>query len=301
MLLSNLTIPNITAIGQDATAVFSPYLQDVHAFSTVAHSLRERWDDSCTQTVEVPVWYGLDYDICSMQSMTAPCSVSFPAASCHTHLPPSQPLIKDGLSGTTQLWIVIGVSVFFVILVPVTVLWIRWKLINPRRGGKRSISVQLEKNEGTKTRSKESSKSGSGSKSTSIVSAGQPSTPSGGGRIVDRLLGTRITNNININTGQPNHSHFPENRHQQPEELQPMSPRIALESLRPGHPLGQAENQPWMHQDHNGRWVPREEGYLHPGLPPPPRVRPRGDNERFMNQVDEARRAGQHVPGEWRY
>ncbi len=188
MLLSNLTVPNITVIGPDATAVFSPYLQDLHARSTVAHSLQERRDDSCTQTVEVPVWYGLDYNTCSLQSMTAPCSVSFPAASCYTHLPPSQPLIKHGLSATTQLWIVIGVSVFFVILIPVTVLWSRWKLMNPRRGGKRSISVQLEKNEGTKTRSKESSKSGSGSKSTSIVSVGRPSTPSGGGRMLDRLL-----------------------------------------------------------------------------------------------------------------
>ena len=154
MLLSNLTIPNITATGQDATVVFSPYLQHVHALSTVAHSLQERRDDSCTQTVEVPVWYGLDYNTCSMQSM-----------------------------------IVIGVSTLFVILIPVAVLWTRWKLTNPRRGGKRSISVQLEKNEGTKTKSKETSKSNSASKSTSIVSVGQPSTSSGRGGMLDRLLG----------------------------------------------------------------------------------------------------------------
>lgn len=80
-----------------------------------------------------------------------------------------------------------------------------------------------------------------------------------------------------------------------------MSPRIALESLRPGHPLGQTENQPWMHQDQNGRWVPREEGYLHPGLPPPPRVRQRGNSIFFADSDEDAGRAGLHIPGEWRY
>ena len=108
-------------------------------------------------------------------------------------------------------------------------------------------------------------------------------------------------NNINFITDKPNKLKSPGKRHQQPLEPLPMSPRIALESLRPGHPLRQTENQPWMHQDQNGRWVPREEDYLYPGLPPPPRVRQGGHNIVFVGHGEEAKSAGLHVPGEWRY
>lgn len=113
--------------------------------------------------------------------------------------------------------------------------------------------------------------------------------------------GIHITNNININTGRPNHTQSPRNQYQQSERSQPMSPRIALESLRPGHPLGQTENQPWMHQDQNGRWVPLNEGYLHPGLPPPPRAWQAGNEYSRVDQYENPRRAELHVPGEWEY
>ena len=311
VLHPNLTIPNITVIGQDATAAFSPYLQDIYAFTTAAHSLQERRDDSCTQTVEVPVWYGPDYGTCSMQTMTAPCSISFPAASCHTHLPPSQTLLKNGLSETTHLWIIIGLSIFFVIFIPVAVLWARWKLRNRRRGGKRSISVQLEKNEGTRTKSKASSKSKAASKPTSTsptvsgTHTGATQTPGRSSQIITEAMtycladGIRITNNINISTGRLNPTRSPETLNQQSDERRLNSPRIALESLRPGHPLGQAENQPWLYQDQNGRWVPREEGYLHPGLPPP--LRQGGHHIPFVDQAEEARRARLHVPGAWNF
>lgn len=194
ILLSNLTIPSTTVIGQDETTVFSPYFQTVQAISTAVFQLQERSDESCTQTVEVPVWYGSDYNTCSMQAMTAPCSVSFPATSCHTHLPPSQPPPKNGLSDTAKLWIIIGLSIFFAIFVPITVLWTRWNLSTRRRGGKRSISVQLEKNESTKIKSKESAKSKTASKPTSTSSSGSgrhPKIPSGRRTLLDRLLGRR--------------------------------------------------------------------------------------------------------------
>lgn len=201
MLLSNLTVPNITVFGQDATAAFSPYLQDVHALTTAAHSLQERRDDSCTQTVEVPVWYGLDYNTCSMQTMTAPCSVSFPAVSCHTHLPPSQLLLKNNLAGTIQLWIIIGLSIFFIIFIPVAILWARWKLRTRRGGrGKRSISVQLEKNEVTESRSNESSKSKAASRLTSAsltVGGSKPGILPGGQKVLERLLGRKRTGATN--------------------------------------------------------------------------------------------------------
>lgn len=185
ILLSNHTDPSTTVMSQDETTVLSPYFQDVHRLSPAAHS-QERRDGSCTQTVEVPVWYGSDYNTCSMQAMMAPCSISFPAVSCHTPLPPSQPLPNHGLLETTKLWIIIGISIFFVIFIPVVVLWAKWKLSSPRRGGKRSISVQLEKNEAIKSKLKPASES------TSTFSSGsgrQPKIQSGRRTVIDCLLG----------------------------------------------------------------------------------------------------------------
>ena len=185
--LSNLTLPNVVTVGQGAGTVFSPYLQHVHALG----SLQARRDDSCTQTVEVPVWYGLDYNTCSMQTTTAACSVSFLAVSCHTSPPLSQPLPEKGLSATTQLWIVIGVRVFFVIFIPVAVLWARWKLSTRRRGGKRSVSVQLEKNEGAKSKSESAPES---TEMLSIVGGDGPERRSGGRSLLGCLWGRRRLN-----------------------------------------------------------------------------------------------------------
>lgn len=179
-------------IHQGTNAVFSPYPVGRDLLPTATQSLQKRQDDSCIQTIEVPVWYGSDYNTCSMQSMTAPCSVSFPAASCHTHSPPSQPLPKDGLPGSTKLWIIIGVSIFFVIFIPVVVLWAGWRLSKPRRVGKRSISVQLEKNEASKLNTKESSKSKSALTSSS-GSKDQSEASSGGRKVLDRGLNRHQT------------------------------------------------------------------------------------------------------------
>lgn len=74
---------------------------------------------------------------------------------------------------------------------PITVLWARWKLSGtPRRGGKRSVSVQIEKGKDIKMTSAASSKTKS--KSTSIAASGsreQPEAPDGGLNLQDRLLG----------------------------------------------------------------------------------------------------------------
>ena len=113
--------------------------------------------------------------------------------------------------------------------------------------------------------------------------------------------GIRIENNININGGRPTHQQPPSTPVQHPVEPHPMSPRVALESLPLNHPVRLPENQPWMHQDRSGRWIPREEGYLHPGLPPPPRMRNVGTDVHFVDQVEDARRARLYVPGGWRY
>ena len=192
LLLSNLTFPSTTAIGQKLSGIFSPRLQDAHALPTPAFSLKRR-DDGCTQTVEVPVWYGSDYNTCSMQAMTAPCSVSFPVVSCHTHVPPRQPLPTRGLSEMTKLWIIVGFSIFSVIFITFVVLWAKWKLNSRRRGGKRSISVQLEKNEAIKSKSKPASES------TSTLSSGsgrQPKIQSGRRTVIDLLLGRNQTGEI---------------------------------------------------------------------------------------------------------
>ena len=249
---------NVTIFVQDPTAAFSPSSEDELAFTRPTVTLEERQEPGCLQTVEVPVWYGSDYNTCTMQTTAAPCSVSFPQVSCHTSRPamtkPSQ-----AMSGTTRLWIVIGVTILLTILIPVVVLWTRWKFRAPRRGGKRSISVQLEKNEAKKSTSPASS------------------APNRGRNFLDRLLGRnrgiRITNNVNITAQQPSDPPASVERSQHSEEAPLMSPRIALESLRRDHPLHLHLNQPWMQQDGAGRWVPRDEAYLYPGLPPPPRVR----------------------------
>lgn len=147
---------NATILAQDPTAAFPPSSNDKHAFADPTANLESRQDPGCLQTIKVPVWYGSDYNTCTMQPTTAPCSVSFPQEACHT----SRPAItrpSRALSGTTKLWIVVGVTILLTILIPVVVLWARWKLSAPRRGGKRSVSVQLEKNEAKKSTSPPSS------------------------------------------------------------------------------------------------------------------------------------------------
>ncbi|CAD6586823.1 MAG: hypothetical protein ASARMPRED_002846 [Alectoria sarmentosa] len=255
MPLSNLTAPNLTVVSHGPTTVFSPVLEETHTLSAAAKALQERHESPCIQTVEVPVWYGVNYNTCSMQTTTAPCSVDFPETSCHTARP--GPLLQSqGISGSTKLWVVISITIFLTMLIPVVVLWARWKLSAPRRGGKRIISVQLEKDEAKKATSTPSSSSSSTPKS---GSNSKSSSTSGGGN---------------------------------PEELPPTSPQVALESLRSDHPLHQPPNRPWMHPDPTGRWVPLEQGYLHPGLPPPPRVRNVGTNIIFVDH-------GSYVPGGW--
>ena len=113
--------------------------------SSTAFSLENRPDSSCTQTVQVPVWYGADYNTCSMQITTAPCFVPFPTTSCHTARPVPSPESSHGMSEFTKLWIVVGLTILLTIVIPVVVLWSRWKLSAPSRGGKRSISLQLER------------------------------------------------------------------------------------------------------------------------------------------------------------
>ena len=324
MLSPQLSTSNITIQHQDSQAVFAPVIDAVRTVSVTASTHQKRDDSTCAQTIEVPIWYGVDYNTCSMQTTTAPCSVSFPTTSCHTARPSPLPQ-PNGMPGTASLWIVIGLTVLFTIIIPVVVLYARWRLRVPRRGGKRSISIQLEKNE-----DKESSKAISGSSSTSKTNPNSSSSKTSGSdrrTALDRLLGRNhadpaqsprkpspvivkenpathstgggihITNNIHINRHRPTHQPPAAARPQHPDEPPPMSPRIALESLPLNHPARLPENQPWMHQDRNGRWVPREEGYLFPGLPPPPRPRDvRNDGE----QVQDAGRGRLHVPGGWR-
>ena len=161
---------NAHILTQDPTAAFSPSSDAKDTFVRPTATLEERQEPDCTQTVAVPVWYGPDYNTCTMQITTAPCSISFPQESCHTSRPaPTIP--SPAISGTTKLWIVIGVTILMTILIPVVVLWARWKLRAPRRGGKRSISVQLEKNEAKKS------------------TAPAPSGPNRGRNLLHRLLG----------------------------------------------------------------------------------------------------------------
>ena len=194
------------------------------------------------------------------------------------------------MSGPTELGIVISVTIFLTIIIPVVTLWVRWKLSGPRRGGKRSISVQLEKME-----VKKASKAISGSSSTPDTDSNPSASktpgskkkfqmPHGGQNVPGRLLGRdrcspaqhlgtgsltiiisgtvthraageiHIINNISIDGRRPHHH---AHQDQRTEEPHPMSPRIALYSLPLNHPARLPENQPRIHQDRSGRWVLR--------------------------------------------
>lgn len=194
VLPTRFSTSSVMILNQDPRVMFAPLVDNARTVSSTAFALHDRHDSTCIQTVELPVWYGADYNTCSMQTTTAPCSVSFPTDSCHTALP--GPLSEPyGMPGSTELWIVIGVTIFLTMIIPVVILWLRWKLSTRRRRGKRSISVQLEKME-----VKKSSKATSGSSSTSDTnskptspetSAGkeEPQTLNGGRSFLDRLLG----------------------------------------------------------------------------------------------------------------
>ncbi|KAF6232820.1 hypothetical protein HO173_009034 [Letharia columbiana] len=106
-----------------------------------------------------------------------------------------------------------------------------------------------------------------------IESEVEVKAPSGGRNALDRLQGRkqgdtadtagsiRTVNNIDINARQPNNPHAPTKQPQRSEDAPLMSPRTALETLRADRSLNLPQDQPWMHQDQNGRWVPRDEGY----------------------------------------
>ena len=324
VLPTQLPTLNASIRHHNSGAAVAPVVDTAHTVPSTTFALQYREDSTCTQTVELPVWYGTDYNSCSMQTTTAPCFVSFPAESCHTARPSSL-LEAYGISGSTRLWIVISVTIFLTMSIPVVILWLRWKLRAPRRGGKRSISVQLEKME-----VRNSSKATSGSSSTPETDSKPTKMPRGGRNILDRLpgrncgnpaqgSGTRtkssirnisgppthckigdiqIINNININGKRPN-QHMDQTQHV--DGPPPLSPRIALESLPLNHPVRLPENQPWMDQDQSGRWVPRGEGYLHPGLPPPPHLQNGRHESQWVDQVEDARRERLYVPGGWRH
>lgn len=185
---------SVMILNQDPRVVFAPLVDNVRTVSTTAFALHDRHDSTCIQTVELPVWYGVDYNTCSMQTTTAPCSVSVPTDSCHTALPGRLPE-PYGVSESTRLWIVIGVTIFFTMIIPVVILWLRWKLSTRRRGGKRSISIQLEKmgvKKASKATSGSSSTSDTDSKPTSPKTSGgkeEPQALNGGRSVLDRLLG----------------------------------------------------------------------------------------------------------------
>ena len=106
--------------------------------------------------------------------------------------------------GLIELWIVIGVTIFLTIVIPVVVLRIRWKVSSPRRGGKRNISIHLEKMEVRRP---------------SKVTSGSFSIPDTvGGEI-------HIINNINID-GRRRHHH--ENQNQRIDEQHPLSLQMTL-------------------------------------------------------------------------
>ena len=129
--------------------------------------------------------------------MTVPYSISFQVMTCHTSRPG---LIRPphGILGTTKQWVVVGITIPLTILIPVVVLWARWKLGAPRRGGKWSISVQLEKNEARKSTSTATSSLSSNlksrSKSAAVAKSGsesQAQAPSGGRSALDRFQGRK--------------------------------------------------------------------------------------------------------------
>ena len=334
MLPTRFSTSSVTIPLQDSRFKFAPVVDTARTVAPTAFALHGRHDGTCKQTVELPVWYGVDYNTCSMQTTTAPCFVSFPTHSCRTARPGPLPE-PYGISGSTKLWIVIGITIFLTMIIPVVTLWVRWKLSAPRRGGKRSISIQLEKmevKESSKAASRSSSTSDTDSKPTSSKSSGgkeEAQAPNGGRGALDRLLGRnrgnpaqsqgtqpssmvisgppthciagdiRVVNNIHVN-GRRQHNHLVKPA-QHIDEPPPISPRIALESLPLNHRLRLPENQPWMHQDQNGRWVPRGEGYLHPGLPPSPHLRNGEPDFRRVYQVEGAGEERSYVPGGWRH
>ena len=308
---------------QDSSMAFAPVLD------TASMASSTRLDSACIQTVEVPVWYGADYNTCSIQTTTATCSVSFPTTSCHTARPRPLPEL-DGMSEAARLWIVFGVAILLMVIIPVLILWARWKISAPRRNGKRSISIELEKN-----RDKKSSKATSASSSTPETSSKQSSSKASGGKKVpkapnaegrvngsgglspgrsfhsqrqhrpstDCIAGAiKIVNNIYIGKRRPNQQPPTASPTRRTDDPPPMSPRIELDSLPLAHPARRPENQPWMHRDRNGRWVPREEGYLHPGLPPPPHLR-NGRADVRAGDWEGGGMGGEfyNVPGAWHH
>lgn len=193
-LSSRSSTSSVTIFNQDPRVVFAPVLDTAHMVSSTALALHDRHDSNCIHTVEHPVWYGVDYNTCSMQTTTAPCFVSFPTHSCDTARPGPLPE-PYGMPGSTKLWMVIGVTIFLTMVIPVVILWLRWKLSTRRRGGKRSISVQLEKMEvkkASKATSGSSSTSDTDSKATSPKVCGgkkEPQALNGRRSMLDRLLG----------------------------------------------------------------------------------------------------------------
>ena len=238
------------------------------------------------------------------------------------------------MSGSTELWIVIGVTIILTIIIPVVALWVRWKLSGPRRGGKRIISVQLENVEvkkASKATSGSTSTPDTDSKPSSFKTSGSSKKyqmPPGGqnapGRLLDRDVSSpaqgsgteslimiisrpvthraageiHIINNVDIDGRRPHHH---THQDQCTEGPHPRSPRIALDSLPLNRPARPPEEQPWIHQDRSGRWVPREEGYLHPGFPHPLYLWTGGPDPRPVVKAEDARRARLYVPGGWPY
>ena len=119
-------------------------IDTVHTVSSTAFVPKNRRANTCTQTVQVPVWYGTDYNTCSMQITTAPCLVSFPTTSCHTARP-VPPSASHSMSDSTNLGVGIGLTISLIIFIPLAILWARWKLSTRRRGARRSTSIQLER------------------------------------------------------------------------------------------------------------------------------------------------------------
>ena len=231
------------------------------------------------------------------------------------------------MSGSTGLWIVIGVTILLTITIPLITLWVRWKLKSPRRGGKRSISVQLEKTEVKKaskailgssstseTDSKSSSSRISGSKKKSQVPHGgqdvrgcllgrdrsSPAQHSGTELLIMTISGPvthqaageiHIINNISIDGRRPHHHAYQDQCIEEPS--------LALNALPFNCPVRLPENQRWIHLDRSRGRIPRGEGYLHPGLPPPLYLWTDRPDTRPSVQVVDAERERLYVPGGW--
>lgn len=228
----------------------------------------------------------------TLATTTAPCSVSFLTTFSHTARP--LPLPKsDGMSDSRKLWIVIGVAILLTIIIPVLVLWIRWKLSAPRRSGKRSVSIELEKSGVPK------SSKASGSKKVPSLPNAEGSVNGSGGPSPGNI---KIVNNIHIHKRRPSQQQPTASPNRRTDDLPPRSPRVELEARPLNHRARLPENQPWMHQDQNGRWVPREEGWLYPGLPPPLHLRNGRGNVGSGDQEGDARGERRYIiPGAWRH